>query len=429
MPTKTTKTTKTKVEKEEKVKSKVKEGVKIKKEKKEAKKTKKTEIKEKETKKVEKKEVKKTTKKTSTKAPTTMEELLESTGYELKAPKRGEVVSGLITDISKKMVLVDIGGKTEGMVVDKEYEAVKDMVMDMTVGDEIEVYVLSPENDRGQILLSLRKAAVDKKWEMFEEYLGTGDVVDVYGLEVNRGGLIVQTDGVRGFVPSSQFGTTYLGKMEKLLSKRFKVKVIEVDKEKNRLIFSERHVSEAEAMAQKTEALDKVVEKETYEGVVSGIMPFGAFVTVNVPLNKKGDKVAKVEGLIHISEISWEKVSDPNNHFKVGDKLKVMVIGVNEDNGKLNLSVKRLENDPWSEIESKYVVGNKVGGKVTRVAPFGVFVTLEPGVDGLIHISKVPSGEEPKVGEELDVYVESLDKDNRRMSLGVVLTEVPVGYK
>lgn len=377
---------------------------------------------------VEEKKVEKP-KKSTGKAPTTMEELLASMDYTLKAPKKGEVIKGLITDISKKMVLVDIGGKTEGMVVDKEFEAVKDMVMDMAIGDEIEVYVLSPENDRGQILLSLRKAAVDKKWETFEEHMGTSETIEVYGLEVNRGGLIVQTDGIRGFVPSSQFGTDYLGKMEKLVGKRFKVKVIEVDKEKNRLIFSERHVSEAEAMAQKSQALGKVEDNATYEGVVSGIMPFGAFVTVEVPLDKKTEAMGKVEGLIHISEISWEKVTDPNNHFKVGDHLKVMVIGVNEENGKLNLSVKRLLNDPWKEIEKKYVVGNKVSGKVTRVAPFGVFVTLEPGVDGLIHISKVPNGEEPKVGDKLDVYVESLDTATRRMSLGVVLTEVPVGYK
>src|SRR3989344_8240040 len=148
-------------------------------------------------------EPKKEVKKSSGKKPTTMEELLASMDYTLKAPKKGEVIKGLITELTKKMVLVDIGGKTEGMVVDKEFEAVRDMVMDMKVGDEIEVYVLSPENDRGQILLSLRKAAVDKKWESFTEYMGTLETIEVYGLEVNRGGLIVQTDGIRGFVPSS----------------------------------------------------------------------------------------------------------------------------------------------------------------------------------------------------------------------------------
>src|SRR3989344_1502311 len=359
--------------------------------------------------------------------PTTMAELLAITGYELKAPKHGQVIEGVVTDISKKMVLLDIGGKTEGMVVDKEYEVAVDLIKGLSIGDTIKVFVVSPENDRGQILLSLRRASLDRKWEQLAEYLETGKVLEVEGAEVNRGGLVAQTEGIRGFVPSSQFSRQFLGKMDQLLGKKFKVKIIEVDKDKNRLIFSERHVSEADAMAQKASALKKVKAGDTYKGVVSGIMPFGVFVTVDVPLTK--DKLGKVEGLVHISEISWEKVDDPNRHFRVGEALDVMVIGVNEDTGKLNLSVKRLKLDPWQEIDKKYVVGNKVTGKVTRVAPFGVFVTLEPGVDGLIHISKIPTGQEPKVGEDIDIFVESLDKEARRMSLGMVLKEVPVGYK
>lgn len=359
---------------------------------------------------------------------TTMEELLQLTGYVLKAPQPGQVMKGMITDISKKMVLVDIGAKTEGMVVDKEYEAAKDFVKDLNVGDEVSVYVLSPENERGQILLSLKRALIDRKWEQFAQYLETGEVVEVKGLEVNKGGMIVAAETVRGFVPSSQFGKEYLGRMEELLNKPFKVKVIEVDKEKNRLIFSERHVSEAEAIAKKAEALKFVKTGDTYEGVISGIMPFGAFVGVEVPLENKKE-VGKVEGLVHISEISWEKVNDPNDYFKLGDRVKVKVLGVDEAVGKLNLSVKQLSDDPWSLAIQKYPVGAKCKGKVSRTAPFGSFVTLEPGVDGLIHISKIPAGNEPKVGETVDVYVESVDPEQRRMSLGMVLTEVPVGYK
>ncbi len=357
--------------------------------------------------------------------PKTMEELLAATGYTLKAPKRGDVVEGLITEINKRMVLIDIGAKTEGMVVDKEYDATKDLIEGLTVGDEVSVYVISPENDRGQILLSLKRAAVDRKWEQMAEYLGTGKVADVEGLEVNRGGLIVQTEGMRGFVPSSQFGKVYLGKMDELVGRRFKVKVIEVDREKNRLIFSERLVSEAEAIEKKDRALEVIKQGDTYEGVVSGIMPFGAFMTVTVPL-KNGEE-GQVEGLVHISEISWEKVNDPNDYFKQGDRVKVRVLGV--DNGKLNLSVKQLKDDPWSQIAKKYPEGKQVKGHVTRTAPFGVFVTLEPGVDGLIHISKIPAGSEPKVGDELEVVVDTVEPDNRRMSLGMVLTEVPVSYR
>lgn len=362
------------------------------------------------------------------KAPGTMEELLESTGYELKAPKPGDVLKGIVTDVSKRMVLVDIGAKTEGMVVDKEYQAAKEFVSDLSVGDDVSVYVLSPENERGQILLSLKRALIDRRWEQFAEHMETGENVKVEGIEVNKGGMIVMADGIRGFVPSSQFGKQYLGRMEHLLSQDFNVKVIEVDKAKNRLIFSERHVSEAEAIAKRSQALEYVKEKETYQGTVSGIMPFGVFVGVEIPLGDT-DEVGKVEGLVHISEISWEKVNDPNDYFRLGDQLKVKVLGIDEQAGKLNLSVKQLSDDPWLSVTEKYPTGAKIRGKVTRTAPFGVFVTLEPGVDGLIHISKVPSGEEPKVGEKVQVFVESVDIEQRRMSLGMVLTEVPVAYK
>lgn len=373
-------------------------------------------------------EPKKETKKVG--KPTSMEELLAATGYTLSVPKPGTVLKGLVTDVTKKMVLVDIGAKTEGMVVDREFEAAKDFITDLKQGDEVSVYVISPENERGQILLSLKRALVDRKWEQFTEYMSTGEAVNVKGLEVNKGGMIVLSEGIRGFVPSSQFGKDFLGKMDLLLERNFKVKVIEVDKDKNRLIFSERLVSEAEEIAKKTEALKYVTSGDVYEGVVSGIMPFGVFIGVEVPLKEDGaEEFGKVEGLVHISEISWEKVNDPNDYFKLGDRVKVKVLGIDEDAGKLNLSVKQLTDDPWKTVETKYPVGAKVTGRVTRTAPFGSFVTLEPGVDGLIHISKIPSGNEPKVGSDIEIFVESIDVNQRRMSLGMVLTEVPVGYK
>ncbi len=366
------------------------------------------------------------------KEPSTMEELLNKTGYKLWGVKRGELVEGQITDISKRMALIDIGAKTEGLVVDKEYEAAKEFIQELAVGDTITVYVLSPENDRGQILLSLKKAATDRTWDKFHEALKTSEIVTVRGLDVNRGGVIVRADSLQGFVPSSQFGKQWLGKMDELVERTFQVRVIEVDREKNRLIFSEKQVSEADEIKQRSEALKKIKVNEEYAGVVSGIMPFGVFVSVDVPFSKdeKSAKVVgKVEGLVHISEISWEKVDDPNKHFRVGEKLNVRILGIDQKSGKLNLSVKRLSDDPWSKLEKKYPPGKKVKGSVSRVAPFGAFVTLEPGVEGLLHISKIPAGEEPEVDSKIEVYVEQVDLDNRRMSLGMVLTEVPVAYK
>lgn len=403
--------------------------------------------------------------KLTNKAPaTTMEELLEQTGYTLKGIKRGELLEGTITDISKRMVLVDIGGKTEGLVVDKEYEVAREFISELSVGDTIQVYVLTPENERGQILLSLKKAAADRTWEKFEEAHKTSEVMTVKGIETNRGGVIVRADSVQGFVPSSQFGKQWLGRMEELVDQTFQVRVIEVDREKNRLIFSEKQVSEAEEIKQRAKALKQIKVGESYDGVVSGIMPFGVFVSVDVPLEmsaKPKDQsakvpaspahfaeasgakqlreagkaqdhkspIGKVEGLVHISEISWEKVEDPNQHFRLGQNVKIKILGIDQESGKLNLSVKRLTPDPWEGIEKKYASGAKVKGKVSRVAPFGAFVTLEAGIEGLLHISKIPAGEEPEVGSTIDIFVEQVDPELRRMSLGMVLKEVPVGYK
>lgn len=364
----------------------------------------------------------------NSKPASTMEELLANTGYQISAPKRGDTVKGIVTDITKKMMTVDIGAKSEGVVLDKELAAAADFVNDLKVGDEVELVVRMPESDQGYILLSLKDAADDKRWDKFNEWMETEKPVEVAGIEVNKGGLIVKVGLINGFVPASQFSQKYLGNMDELVGKTFKAQVIEVDREQNRLIFSEKAIGEAEEIAKKDEAVKSVHVGDILEGVVSGIMPFGVFCTVSVPIEGQ-EEVGKVEGLIHISEISWEKVDDPNKHYKVGDKIEVQVIGIEDTTGKLNLSVKRLKNDPWSEIEKKYAVGTKHTGEVVRIAPFGVFVNFEAGIDGLIHISKMPAEREFKVGEKVDVYVEMLDVENRRMSLGVVLTEKPVGYK
>ncbi|MBI4034941.1 MAG: S1 RNA-binding domain-containing protein [Candidatus Chisholmbacteria bacterium] len=342
---------------------------------------------------------------------------------EFQIPKRGDKVMGVVTEVSKKMVLVDIGAKTEGMVVDKEFEIAEDLIENLKIGDRVEAYVVSPENDRGQILLSFKGAAQAYSWDKFKQFLETGEVVVVRGLELNKGGMVVKTDGMRGFIPTSQFGKKWTGNLEDLLNKAVKVKLIEVDQDKNRLIFSERQVSEADQIAQRNAALDLIQEGEVLEGVISGVMPFGVFVTVQVrsPKAQKRTESIEIEGLVHISEISWEKVDDPSKLFVVGDKIKVKVIGVDLTGGRLNLSIKRLVDDPWQKVLVSYPIGGKHKGTVTRVEQFGVFVNLEPGIDGLIHISKIPAGEEPEVGEKIEVYVESIDPEQRRMSLSLVL--------
>jgi small subunit ribosomal protein S1 len=361
-------------------------------------------------------------------APTSMEQLLAQTENAIVVPRKGHRVTGTIVEKQKHALVVDIGAKTLGAVFDREFALATEYIDELKVGDKIETTLVSDETERGYLPLSLRQAAVDAKWEYFEEAMEKDMVLEAKGVETNKGGMIVVVNGVRGFVPSSQFGKEYMGNIEGLMDAAFRVRAIEVDREKNRLIFSERHVSEANELALRDSALDAVEENAIYEGVVSGVMPFGLFVTVEIPVGT--DKsIGHVEGLVHISEISWEKVDHPKNYHSVGDRLKVKVLGVDDKTGKLNLSIKQLSDDPWTGIDKEYPVGTTLTGKVTRVEPFGVFVNVIDGVDGLIHASKLDPSEVYEKGDEVTVNVENVDPERRRMSLSPVLTEVPMGYK
>ncbi len=365
---------------------------------------------------------------TTTPKATTMAELLANASYQITVPRKGATITGKITRKTGKALFVDIDSKTEGIVSDKEFEAAREYIDELKVGQEVDVIIASSENNQGQVLLSLRKAASDARWEYFEEAFEKEEALEALGVDVNKGGLIVSVNGVRGFVPSSQFGKELVGNYMALKGKTVRVKVIEVDREKNRLIFSERHVSEAEEIAKKEEALEAVTLNEVYEGVVSGVMHFGLFVTVEVPI-PGGEGTGHVEGLVHISEISWEKVSHPKDYHAVGDRLKVRVLGVDEKTGKLNLSIKQLSDDPWKDIDQRYQTGTTVEGIVSRVEPFGVFVNVEAGIDGLVHQSKIEPGQTFQKGEKITVHVESVSPEQKRMSLSVITTELPVAYK
>lgn len=366
--------------------------------------------------------------------PQTMDELLAQTGYQLRGLKRGNPVEGIITEKTKKAIYIDIGGKTEGMVIDREMKAAKDYIEGLKIGDKVTAIVTQLENEKGQTLLSLKRAAANAIWSELEEKLKAGETLKVRGVEVNRGGLIVDVKGAQGFIPASQFGSQLASEINQLINRQVEVKLIEVDREKNRIIFSEKEVSEAELLAAQEKALKKIKPNDVFEGKVVGVMPFGLFVKVATAKTRKEVEKRKkeelfLEGLVHISEISWEKVEDPSKFYKEGDKIKVKVLAIDKKSGRLNLSIKQLQPDPWEKIEKKYPVEAKVKGEVTRLAPFGAFVQLEPGIEGLIHISKVPAGQSIKPGGKVDCYIESVDKEGRRLSLGLVLKEKPVGYK
>ena len=365
--------------------------------------------------------------------PKTMDELLAQTGYKIKGLRKGQEVDGVITSIGKKKILIDIGAKTEGVVLEKEYENAKDMVSKLKEGDKIKIIVGMPESEKGQILLSLRRAAENYKWETLEKQLKDEDEIEVRGLDVNKGGMIARIMDIYGFVPVSQFGRKWLGNLDKLYNKLFKVKIIEVDRAKNRLIFSEKAVSEAGALAAQDEALKKVKAEDELKGIISGIMPFGVFVRVDIDSDEKKNKEKDIdlflEGLVHISEVSWEKVEDLNRVYKVGDKVNVKVLGVDKKSSRLNLSIKQLLSDPWELIAEKYKTDKKFKGKVVKLAAFGAFVQLEKNLQGLIHISKIPADYDIKLGDDVGVYVENVDVNHRRVALGLVLAKKPVGYK
>lgn len=351
-----------------------------------------------------------------TKEPETMEELLAATGYQVRGFKRGQTVTGRVVSSSGGLVLIDIGGKAEAVVAQAEMELGRDYFRSMKPGDEVTGVVVVPETDAGQVVLSLRQAAVETGWKIFGEALEEDRIVSVVGREVARGGLLVDGGGIYGFIPTSQLSREYEVSPEALVGKQIKVKVVEVDKSQNRLILSERAVTEAEEIEARRKALSEVKVGGEYEGTVVGMVPFGVFVSVAV------DRMI-LEGLVHISEISWEKVEDVVKVVKAGDKVKVKVIGVDEADGKLALSMKRLTTDPWLAVASKYPVDSKHIGTVVRIVPYGVLVRLERGIEGLIHVSKMPAGVSFEEGQEVEVFVELVDLDKRRLSLGVVVKE------
>lgn len=386
--------------------------------------------------------------------PTSMADLLAATGYQSVSLKRNQQVTGKVVSVSGGEVLVDISAKSEGIITGRELAAASDIVSKLSVGDAIDATVIYPENDAGQVVLSLRKLSADARWKDLEEKRESNEEIEVVALEANRGGVICEWQGIRGFLPASQLSlggpasqlASAPAKLSDLIGKSLSTRVIEVDRGSNRLILSQKQLDKKD-LSQILALLSKIEIGQKLSGVVSAVLPFGVFVEVEIgqsdnqtvrssgkkkpdsPKTRQPENLDKLEGLVHISEISWEKVEDPAKYFNVGDKVEVTVIAKDEASGRLNLSIKQLAADPFMEISKKYSKDQEVSVTVTRVTPYGVFVTLEGGLEGLVHISKISPNVTYSLGEVLHCTVESVDTRSRRISLVPVVSEKPVLYR
>jgi len=356
----------------------------------------------------------------------TMEDLLTQYGASVRRLSLGDKVKGVITAKLPGRVVVDIGGKSEGIIAEKAYKEAESLIKNLKVGDEIQAQVIVSETPDGYTILSLRQATADASWTKLQDSREKGTPISVEGISVTNAGVMVDVSGLTGFIPKSQLGKLAAKNPQALIARRFEAVVIDTDRPSNKVVLSEKEVSEKDELELVREAIKSVKESDTYEGEVTSVYDFGCFVKVNVPLKGEKEEV-ELEGLVHISELSWDKVGRAEDAFKAGDKVKVKVIG--KTNGKLAFSIRQTQEDPWDKIEDKYKKESRVKGKISKLTDFGVFVQLEPGIEGLVHLTKIPPGKSLAKGDSVNVYVEEIDPKEKRISLGLVLTEKPVGYK
>ena len=347
------------------------------------------------------------------KASLTMDELLAQ-NEQLKPLAQGDIATGKVISVKKHEILVDLGAGGTGVVPRREVGFGRKLA----VGDEVNASVMDEELEDGRVLLSLRKAVKDRGWEEVSKIMENEEIVDVEPFDANRGGLLVEYEGVRGFLPVSQLSAEHyprvasndkdeiLQRLNSLIGKKIRTRVIDVDRKTNKLIFSEKEAIK-DSLA---ETFNKMAVGDTIKGQVTGVVEFGVFVTVN-----------GIEGLVHISEISWERVVDPNDYVKVGDEIEAKIIDIDKD--RLNLSIKQLTADPWlSEVE-KFKKGDEIEGTVTRITPFGAFVQLSPSVEALVHVSELGKGDDVNpeniftLNEKKQFRILEIDKDNRKISL------------
>lgn len=362
-----------------------------------------------------------------TKAGMDLKTLLEDKAF-LMIPKVGDVVKGKVIAVSKNEVRIDIEGYRTGVVRGREINDPSRVYAEVKAGDEVEATVVDLENESGEVELSFRFAGHRKAWDMLETLFRSGEIVPVKVLEASKGGLLVKLNHIPGFLPVSQLApdnyprvaggdkAKILEKLKTFVGRSIDVRVIDTNEGEEKLIVSEKAVWEEK----QKNVISKYKVGEIVEGEVSALADFGAFVKFDI-----------LEGLVHISEIAWQRIDHPRDILKVGDKVKAEIIGI--EGSKIFLSMKKLISDPWKSVGEKYKVGEKVQGKVLKINPFGFFVELDPEIHGLAHISELSAkpvtdpSDIAKVGETLEFMIVSIEPEQHR--LGLSLKALVTGIK
>lgn len=351
-----------------------------------------------------------------------MEQYLQDPANDYYNLQYGDTVDGIIMHIDRDEILVDIGSKSEGVVPSKEMSSLlPEEKEEIHVGDEVLVFVVQAEDKEGRAVLSLDKARQEKSWRRLQQMYETGEVLQAKVINYNKGGVLVNLDGVRGFVPASQVTGISRGPdaqkqsdMARMVGGSLSLKIIEINRNRNRLILSERQAVQEVREQRKDEILDQLREGDVREGTVTSITDFGAFVDIG-----------GADGLVHLSELSWSRVKHPSEVLRVGDKTKVYVLNIDSDRKRIALSIKRTQDEPWQTISGRYELGQLVEATITQLASFGAFARLEDGVEGLIHVSEIGDGrvQHPrdlvKEGDKIQVRIIRIDPARKRIGLSM----------
>jgi len=335
----------------------------------------------------------------------------------------GDLVTGTVVKVERDEVLLDIGYKSEGVIPARELSIRKDANPGdiVAVGDQIEALVLQKEDKDGRLILSKKRAEYERAWVSVEEKFTSGENVEGEVIEVVKGGLILDI-GLRGFLPASLVDLRRVKDLASYTGQRLEARVIEMDRNRNNVVLSRRVVLEEGRKHERQDILTKLKKGQILKGQVSSIVDFGAFVDLG-----------GIDGLVHISELSWSHVNHPSEVVAVGDPVEVMVLDVDMNRERISLGLKQTQDDPWKQLVQSFPVGTIVDGKVTKLVPFGSFVEIGDGVEGLVHISEMAKGhvEKPEdvvaVGQEVHVKVMDVDTDRRRISLSIRVANQELG--